>query len=352
MITYLIVGSGYRAEYFGRVAKTYPDIFRAMFLCRSQIKADALKERTGIRATVKEKEALAFHPDYVVIAVDRGHMAEVASQWVRKGFPVLMETPVGETEEQLQMLWSLVRDGAQIAGCEQYHRQPLLAQGLKMIEDGYIGEPSSMYISLVHDYHAASLIRRALQIPLRESYTVYGWSQDETVTETDSRNGAILDGRETTGQRMMAQICFDSGKQAIYDFCPVQYRSFIRSRHLTVRGIWGEWNDNTVSWVDENNLPARTFLLPEIGEKYRCLDTQALRDRRRNWQGDLAPDTVQDEFAIATILLDMMDYVHGGEPPYSLEESIADARFWFSLQLASEHPHDGIRMQIGGSSHE
>ena len=41
MISFGIVGSGYRAEYFGRIARTYPDIFRAIYLCRS---AECLKK--------------------------------------------------------------------------------------------------------------------------------------------------------------------------------------------------------------------------------------------------------------------------------------------------------------------
>ncbi len=346
MITYLIVGSGYRAEYFGRIAQTYPELFRAMFLCRSQEKTERMKAHTGIRATMKEKEALAFHPDFIVIAVDRGHMAETAIKWSGMGFPVLTETPVGETEEQLETLIRLAADGAKISCCEQYHRQPLLAKGLSMIEEGYIGTPSSMYISLLHDYHAASLIRRALKISPFEGYTVYGSALEESVTETDSRTEAILDGRVTTARRMQAMISFQSGKQAIYDFCPVQYRSYIRSRHLIVRGERGEWSDNIVSWVDGDHQPQKTFLLPEISEKYRCLDNQALRDRRRNWQGDLAPDTVQDEFAIATMLLDMADYVRGGESPYGLHEAIADARFWKVLEQAAQNPHDGIEVRM------
>ena len=32
MLTYVIVGSGWRAEFFGRVARTYPEVFRAVFL--------------------------------------------------------------------------------------------------------------------------------------------------------------------------------------------------------------------------------------------------------------------------------------------------------------------------------
>lgn len=39
MLSYLIVGSGYRAEYYGRNAAAYPGLFRALYLCRSEVKA-------------------------------------------------------------------------------------------------------------------------------------------------------------------------------------------------------------------------------------------------------------------------------------------------------------------------
>ena len=59
MLKYLIVGSGYRAEYFGRVAKSYPALFRAMFLCRSEEKKALMTARTGIPASTDEKEYVA-----------------------------------------------------------------------------------------------------------------------------------------------------------------------------------------------------------------------------------------------------------------------------------------------------
>lgn len=189
-----------------------------------------------------------------------------------------------------------------------------------------------MYISLLHDYHAACLIRRALQIRQGETYTVSGAVQQAPAAQTDSRYVAFYDGRTDLAERTTAVICFSSGKQAIYDFSPLQYRSYIRSRHLTVRGSRGEWTDTAVLYLDEENRPQRKMLLPVLPERYRCLDTQALRDRRRNWTAELAPDTVQDEFAIATLLLDMADYLNGGESPYPLWEAIEDTRFWLELE--------------------
>ena len=73
---------------------------------------------------------------------------------------------------------------------------------------------------------------------------------------------------------------------------------------------------------------------------YRALDTQALRDRRRNWQAELAPDTVQDEFAIASLLMDI-----GGPSPYPLEEALEDAWFWLLLTRALETPWQEVSSQ-------
>lgn len=61
--------------------------------------------------------------------------------------------------------------------------------------------------------------------------------------------------------------------------------------------------------LDGHNVPFRTALMPE---RYRCLDTQYLRDLRKTWRPELFPDTLQDEYAIATILLDMADNLRGG----------------------------------------
>ena len=346
MLSYVIVGSGYRAEYFGRVAATYPDLFRALFLCRSDEKCALMKAHTGIDATQSVEDCLAFHPDFIVIAVDRGHIAEQAMTWVERGFAVVTETPVGDTLPSLDTLWRMGQSGAKIVCCEQYHRQPILAAGLEAIRQGLIGKPASAYISMLHDYHAASVLRMALQIQPGTPCTLHGMRHESDVIETDSRYGAILDGWTAQKARDMVHISYATGQEVIYDFCPVQYRSYLRTRHFTVRGERGEWSDTLLLYQDKNNLPQRQYLLPQISEEYRCLDTQALRDRRRNWTAELAPDTVQDEFAIASLLLDMGDYLSGGPSPYPLREALEDAYFWLLLQEAVTHPWQEIASEV------
>ena len=100
-----------------------------------------------------------------------------------------------------------------------------------------------------------------------------------------------------------------------------------------------------VTYLDENNQPRRKMLTGEIPERYRCLDSQLLRDRRRNWTAELAPDTVQDEFAIASMLLDMGGYLTGGPSPYPLEDALEDAYFWCLLKQAALSPFRPIRSE-------
>ena len=144
MISFGIVGSGYRAEYFGRIARTYPDIFRAIYLCRSEEKAARMTAHTGAAATLSRERFLDFGPDFLVIAVDRGHMGEETLKWAETGMPVITETPSGATEAELKALWRAGQRGARIACSEQYFRQPLLAAGLRTVEAGLIGRPVSL----------------------------------------------------------------------------------------------------------------------------------------------------------------------------------------------------------------
>lgn len=343
MISYLIVGSGYRSEYYGRIAATYPELFRALYLCRSEEKTKLIKHNTGIDATTDLDDAISFAPDFVVVAVDREHVADVAREWALRGFPVLTETPVGSSLDTLKSIWDLHQSqGARIVCCEQYYRQPLIAKGLSLIEEGLIGRPSTGYLSLVHDYHAASLLRK-MMLTAGEDYVIRGERKVSDVVGTDSRYEAFYDGRITKETRDIIHVDYASGKSAVYDFSSVEYRSYIRSRHIVVRGEKGEWNDRMIYYLDDDNNPQKMLLMPEIPEKYRILDTQALRDARRTWQPELQLDTLQDEYAIATMLLDMKEYVDGGESPYPLKDALDDAVFWLMIQEAVASPWAEIR---------
>ena len=341
-LSYLIVGSGYRAKFYARIAKTYPALFSALFLCRSEEKAALMQYETGVPAVCSTEEAAAFRPDFIVIAVNKTSITDVSIEWVNRGYPVLMETPAGMTREQLLQLWNLSQNSARIAVAEQYHRYPDMIAGLQAVSDGRIGTPGSAYLSLAHDYHGMSLLRRML-LTEGESYSIRGERTMYPVTETDSRTGPLPGNPVRERARDLVWVSFDSGKKALYDFSGVQYHSFIRSRHVLVRGDRGEWCDTVLYCLDNRGQPVREELRPVIPERYRELDTALLRDARRVPRAGLSMDNLQDEFAMASMLYDMKDFLENGTEVYPLREALEDAYFRILMEEALAEPWKEVR---------
>lgn len=56
--------------------------------------------------------------------------------------------------------------------------------------------------------------------------------------------------------------------------------------------------------------------------------------------------------AIATILLDMKEYLAGGKSPYPLREALDDALFWLLIQEAVKEPWKEIKVPKTAWSHQ
>ena len=277
-----------------------------------------------------------------MIAVNKTSITDVSIEWVNRGYPVLMETPAGMTREQLLQLWNLSQNSARIAVAEQYHRYPDMIAGLQAVSEGRIGTPGSAYLSLAHDYHGMSLLRRML-LTEGESYSIRGERTMYPVTETDSRTGPLPGNPVRERARDLVWVSFDSGKKALYDFSGVQYHSFIRSRHVLVRGDRGEWCDAVLYCLDNHGQPVREELRPVIPERYKELDTALLRDARRVPRAGLSMDNLQDEFAMASMLYDMKDFLENGTEVYPLREALEDAYFRILMEEALAEPWKEVR---------
>lgn len=338
MSSFVIVGSGWRARFFMRIANNFPGLFDLKYvLCRSREKAELLSAELGVKTTLSESECVEAGPDFVVVAVSKGDNFAVASHWASLGFPVLMETPAGASFEELCELWELHEGGAKIAVAEQYFRYPLIAAGLRAVDGGLIGEPDCVELSLVHDYHAASLIRRMLMLHKLKKlpeFTLRAREYVYPVEETDSRGGPIKDGTVKERGRVRADIDFEGGKRAFYDFDGVQYHTAIRARHINVRGVRGEWNDTVVRYVSGGHEPGMLRLTAAAVPGYERLMTRELEDMA--WSPFVHMENAQDEYAIATLMLDMGAYINGGPEPYPLREALEDAYMWQALARALE----------------
>lgn len=90
---FIIIGSGWRALYYVRVAKALPEIFSldAMY-CRTQEKADLIAGQYQIHTTTSIEECVAYKPDFAVVAVKKDAICDVSMEWLDRGITVLSET--------------------------------------------------------------------------------------------------------------------------------------------------------------------------------------------------------------------------------------------------------------------
>ncbi len=341
-LTYIVVGAGWRALFYVRIARRWPQCFRLLgMLCRSAEKAEALRREYGVDATADAEKLAAKRPDFVVVAVEKSANAAVAKAWLARGFAVLAETPAAGSEQELAELWALYRAGARLQIAEQYFRYPIVAAGLHAVEQGLLGAPQAATLNLAHDYHGASVLRRALGYrpgdPLPE-VRVTGARYQYPVECTDSRQGPVTDGRMQTQTRDRVTLEFADGKLGFYDFSGVAYHSFIRARHINVQGTKGEWNDTTLRRVDAAHAPHTEPLRPRLDPAYAALQDDALRALCAEWHPAVHMEPWQDEYAIATLLLDMAGLVKTNRGGYPLAEALEDAYLWLLMQQACEHP--------------
>lgn len=343
-MSFSVVGSGWRAMFFVRAAMRYPQRFELRgVLCRRAERAAEL-QRQGIPAALSEEEIVSRRPDFIVVAVEKTAGFEVTRHWLELGFPVLTETPAGCGYEELCALWSLRERGARVAVAEQYFRYPLIAAGLRAVERGVLGEPQCAYLSLCHDYHAASVLRRMLRMERGKlpDFSLRGHTLNYPVERTDSRSGPITDGSVGESARVLAELHFDNGKTALYDFDGVQYHTFIRARHIDLRGERGQWTDTTLLYSDANHRPRREELRAEAIPGFEDLMTPELSAIARRWNPSVHMEPAQDDYAVATLLAGMEGLIRENREFYPLREALEDAYTWLKLSEALLNPGEII----------
>lgn len=324
-IRYVIVGSGWRSEFYVRIAKALPEQFEALaMLCRTEEKAGIMHEKTGVYATVSREECESLKPDFIVVAVDKPSIFKVSRGFLDKGFPVLCETPVGQNIEDLEDAWQLHCYGTRFQTAEQYHLYPQYEKILEIVKSGVLGVPHAVNLSVAHDYHGVSLIRRLLGTGFENAFFT-GKRYTFPVLETADRNGPVKDGAVTERYRIRMDIEFDSGKMGFYDFCNVQYHSCIRGTDIRVQGERGEIAGNRLAYMDRDQICHNETITWE-----NPYEKQGLTD---------------DEAAIAKLLAGMKHYVDTGEEVYPMAEALQDAYFALCMEKALLHPYETIQSQ-------
>lgn len=326
MIRYAIVGTGWRSEFYARIAKALPQKYEVVaWLCRNIEKMSYLHETYGVYTTMSENDVVQLKPDFIVCAVDKVSMNTVSRYWAEKGVPVLAETPAGLDVQSLRDLKKSVDDGCKIQIAEQYFLEPDIEVIIKEVESGVIGEPVSVFLSAMHDYHAVSVIRRLLKTGF-ENVSITGKAFDMPVTNTRTRYETLTDGKIITAEQKHFIMEYEGGKTAFYDFMSQQYRSPIRNKYINVRGTRGEIINDTVFYLNEDNLHE---------EKQLCASNPYENAGLSN-----------GETAIVRLLDGMKKYVTTGTEVYPLNEAIYDAYVTLLMNKAADNSYTTIKSNI------
>lgn len=146
---FIIIGSGWRALYYVRVAKALPEIFSldAMY-CRTQEKADLIAGQYQIHTTTSIEECVAYKPDFAVVAVKKDAICDVSMEWLDRGITVLSETPAALDTDSLNKLYSYYKCGKKQVVAEQYREYPNIKASLKLINEGIQDMISSLMAGL------------------------------------------------------------------------------------------------------------------------------------------------------------------------------------------------------------
>jgi hypothetical protein len=335
-----IVGSGWRSEFFLRIAEALPDRFEVAGLVTRSPRTAARLEARGVHPFRDVDELLAAAPEFAVVSVPREAAPTIIRNLVDERMPVLTETPPATDLAELVGLWHDVErvPGAIVQVAEQYHLSPLLSAQLAVAASGRLGRISQAVVAQCHDYHGVSVLRRALGIGAEDA-TITAQTFTYPLLAGPDRHGDPHEERFVTATQTSAR--FDFGDRlGVYDFAPEQYFSWIRGNRMLVRGDRGELENLEVRYVRGHDEPVfgqlRRVMTGEGGNLEGLFLRGLLLGEEWMFTNPFMPGRLaDDEIAIARMLEGMRTRIAGGPDVYSLAEASQDHYLALLLQQAA-----------------
>ncbi len=352
MIKFAVLGAGWRSEFFMRIANTLPDTFEVVgVLMRNKEKGQIFQKKFHVPVFYDFDELIKKDLDFVVVS----YPWEVAFEYNKKLFalnvPILSETPIAPTLETVDQIWEeSTHYPVKIQVAEQYFAQPYHSALMNIIQNGMIGEPTDVLMSMLHGYHGINMIRRYLGVKF-ETCTISAKRFYQELRETCSRSGLVYNDHMLRVPRDTATFEFSNGKVAYLDFCDEQYFSQIRSRFLRICGTKGEIFNQTVRYINDHGEYACSEIKRIDLGQYSSHEGYSLRGLMLNdqyiYRNPFEEKTISDqrrlndeELAITQVLLDMKEYVENGKEFYGLAEACQDTYLSHCLTKALETGQD------------
>ncbi len=342
--TFGLIGSGWRAEFFLRVAAALPERFQiGGAVVRDAAKGHAFAATWGVPTYRSLDELLRATPlAFTVLSVPRAVAPVMLRELAERDVPALTETPPALDLNGLHAVWQLVEGGARIQVAEQYLMQPLHAARLALVQSGKLGTVTQVQASVAHDYHGVSLLRALLGVGFANA-TITARTFTSPLIGSPNRQGPPRAEQVVSASQVIAQLDFGN-KLGIYDFTNEQYFSWIRTLRLLVRGDRGEISDGEIRFLQAFDTPITLTLHRMDAGENGNLEGYYLKGilAGSDWvyRNPFAPARLSDdEIAVATVLDRMAAYVAGGPACYSFADAAQDHYLSLAIREAAQTGH-------------
>jgi hypothetical protein len=339
-IRFDIIGGGFRIRAFLRIAHLMPDRFQVGgVLVRDEAKGRAIEEEWHVKTYRTLEELLsASERDFILLSLPRSVNTEYIQHLTERGIPALVETPPTQNLETLIELYDYVKKKqAKIQIAEQYHFHPLNAARLALTRSGKLGTISQAQVSVGHEYHGINLLRKLLGIQF-ENAKIVAHEFISPLTAGPTRAGLPTEDVKLPSRQVLAFLDFGD-KLGVYDFCYDQYRSWIRSSRVLVRGDRGEINNTQVRYLEDILTLIQYDMERKDSNKIGNLEGFFHRGYMAGgewiYRNPFIPGRLNDdEIATAACLDGMAKYAAGGPDFYSLEDAAQDHYLSLMIQQA------------------
>jgi len=331
-----IIGFGWRAAGYLRVARMLPDRFHVSGICvRDLEKYKPAAAAQGVPLYAGPAE-LAEACDFLLLAVSKTSIPDILARLISLDKPILTETPPAWDAASLEAVAALPPGRHPVQVAEQYPLQPHHQARRALIRSGSLGDVRHVQVSAAHGYHGISLIRSWLEPG--GTCEIVARRFGHPVLEVPYRGKPAGGGIETEVQEI-ALLSFEDGKSAVFDFTRSQYFSPIRRGRVLIRGSRGEVRDNEVTRIHADGSPETVAIVRIQDGQEGSLAPLSLRELRAGreclFRNPFHPAPLSDEeIAMAQALERMAAFVRGGEPFYPLSEALADVRLSLAIEEA------------------
>lgn len=336
-----MIGAGWRAEFFTRIAQALPEQFNLRrVLVRNPEKAEQFGAAWKV-ATVQTLDEL-LKPndlDFVIVSVPWAVSPLMLRELADRKMPALAETPPGPDLDSLTSLHELTKQGAKIQVAEQYQFQPAHAARLALARSGKLGTVTQAQVSAAHGYHGINLIRGLLNVEYEE-VTIRAFTFESPLVSSPNRSGPPATESITQSKQTIAYLDYGD-KLGVFDFTGDQYFSWIRSPRILVRGERGEINNTTVRYLQDFRTPVEMELRRINAGHDGNLEGYYFKGLMLGdeWivRNPFTPARLaDDEIAIAHCMQQMMAYINGGPGYCSLAQGSQDHYLSLMINRAVE----------------